>query len=198
VSAATRTSAAVVSQLSQEEAGRVSADFDKTLQTRGTDWQSGSPGFGTELPPPPQRLEALGCAAGTPACYREGKWAHHGHCPTHCGGAPGSPSAVSPSAVPPAQTIHGCRRQCGSVLRQLSDLLVLPDMRAVLFCKCRAEEWCDNLDFDIRAYGNEWSVEADARCLCCRGEQPRRCQGGFPCFAGSQERALLAICGLSK
>jgi hypothetical protein len=140
----------------------------KTWQTRGTDWQFESPGFGTELPPPPQRLEAWGCAVGTPACYREGEWAHHGHCPTHCGGAPGSPSAVSPSGfsqlkpftgadgnvnrlsasyrtsgpimatvqptvvelrappsvVSPAQTIHGCQRRRGLVLRQLSDLLV--------------------------------------------------------------------------
>jgi hypothetical protein len=111
------------------------------------------------------------------------QWAHRGHCPTHCGGTPGSPSAVSP-----AQTIHGCRRRWGSVLRQLSDLLVLPDMRAVLVCKCQAEEWYDNLDFDIWASGNEWSVEADASCLFCRGEQPRRYQGGFPCFPRTLKR----------
>jgi hypothetical protein len=70
----------------------------KTSQTRGTDWQSGSPGFGTELPLPPQRLEALGCADGTLA-YREGEWAHRGHCPTHCGGAPGPPKCGFPSGA---------------------------------------------------------------------------------------------------
>jgi hypothetical protein len=146
----------------------------KPSQTRGTDWQSGSSGFGTELPPPLQHLEALGCEAGTPACYREGKWAHHGHCPSHCGGAPGSPSAVSP-----AQTILGCRRRRGLVLRQLSNLESLqdlsrsrPDTHALLLCKGRAGEWCDDLDFYIWAYGNEWSVEADARCLFCRWAQP--------------------------
>jgi hypothetical protein len=64
---ATRTSAAVASQLSQEEAGKGICQYrQKTSRTRGTDWRSGSPGSGTEPPPPPQRLEAMGCTGGTP------------------------------------------------------------------------------------------------------------------------------------
>jgi hypothetical protein len=70
VSESTRTSAAVESQPFQEGTGRASAGIDDNV---GSESEPEAPGSGTELPSPPQRLEAWGCADGTPACYRKGE-----------------------------------------------------------------------------------------------------------------------------
>jgi hypothetical protein len=196
VSGSTRTSAAVDSQLSQEEAGKASAGVDDDV---GSESEPEAP-TGNLDPVDSELNFRRHSSAWRLWAARLERW----HATERASGpttATAQPIVAEPR-VPQVRFRQRCQPRRESVLNQgigpVGPSWPLPNLNPLWrnpgFPKCGFP--CSN---HSRLPTATWIGFAPAiGLLVCRQGQPRRYQGGFPCFAGSQERALLAFCGLSR